>query len=94
MQLFYNPEILETTKEIMFDKVESAHIVRVLRKKESDILHITNGKGFLFDAKLSLQTIKNVWQASSKPNKNQNLGTTICILPLHLPKITTELNGF
>ena len=42
MQLFYNPEILETTKEIIFDKIESSHIVRVLRKKEGDILHITN----------------------------------------------------
>ena len=58
MQLFYNPEIQETTKEIMFDKVESAHIIRVLRKKESDILHITNGKGFLFDAKIVIANDK------------------------------------
>ena len=58
MQLFYNPEILETTKEIIFDKIESAHIVRVLRKKEGDILHITNGKGWLFDAKIVIANDK------------------------------------
>jgi 16S rRNA (uracil1498-N3)-methyltransferase len=48
MQLFYNSEITSKTSEITFDKIESKHIVRVLRKKEGDILHITNGKGFLF----------------------------------------------
>jgi 16S rRNA (uracil1498-N3)-methyltransferase len=58
MQLFYNPEILETTKEIIFDKVESAHIVRVLRKTAGDILHITNGNGLLFDAKISIANDK------------------------------------
>ena len=58
MQLFCNPEILETTKEIIFDKIESSHIVRVLRKKEGDILHITNGKGWLFDAKIVIANDK------------------------------------
>jgi|TARA_B110000902_G_C14219337_1_gene554474 16S rRNA (uracil1498-N3)-methyltransferase len=52
MQLFYNSDISSKTSSITFDKVESRHIVRVLRKKESDILQITNGKGFLFDAKI------------------------------------------
>ncbi|SEC89703.1 16S rRNA (uracil1498-N3)-methyltransferase [Tenacibaculum sp. MAR_2009_124] len=48
MQLFYNPEISEEVKELTFNKEESRHIVRVLRKKEGDVLHITNGRGFLF----------------------------------------------
>jgi 16S rRNA (uracil1498-N3)-methyltransferase len=58
MQLFYNSEISTETKQLTFDKIESRHIVRVLRKKESDILHITNGKGFLFDAKIIIANDK------------------------------------
>ncbi|MGY0426568.1 MAG: RNA methyltransferase PUA domain-containing protein, partial [Polaribacter sp.] len=42
MQLFYNSEIDKNTTQITFDKIESRHIVRVLRKKENDILKITN----------------------------------------------------
>lgn len=68
MQLFYNPEILETTKEIIFDKIESAHIVRVLRKKEGDILHITNGKGWLFDAKIVIANDKKCLASIIKTN--------------------------
>ena len=58
MQLFYNSEISTETKQLTFDKIESRHIVRVLRKKEGDILHITNGKGFLFDAKIIIASDK------------------------------------
>jgi len=84
MQLFYNPEIQETTKEIIFDKVESAHIVRVLRKKESDILHITNGKGFLFDAKIVIANDKkclaSIIKTEQKP-KPWNYYLHIAIAP-------------
>ncbi|TMM31984.1 16S rRNA (uracil(1498)-N(3))-methyltransferase [Polaribacter aestuariivivens] len=58
MQLFYNSEISTETKQITFDKIESKHIVRVLRKKENDVLKITNGKGFLFDAKIIIANDK------------------------------------
>lgn len=52
MQLFYNPDINTTLHEFSFDKEESKHIVKVLRKKESDILHVTNGLGFLFTTEI------------------------------------------
>ncbi len=52
MQLFYNPNIDIDTTEFTFNKEESRHIIRVLRKKEGDSLHLTNGKGFLFLAKI------------------------------------------
>jgi len=52
MQLFYNPNIDTSTTEFTFDKEESRHIIRVLRKKEGDNLHLTNGKGFLFSAEI------------------------------------------
>ena len=58
MQLFYNPEISIETEKIIFPKEESRHIVRVLRKKEGDILQITNGKGFLFSAEISIANDK------------------------------------
>tara|TARA_B100000809_G_scaffold200250_1_gene200476 strand:+ start:296 stop:961 length:666 start_codon:yes stop_codon:yes gene_type:complete len=41
-----------------FDKTESRHIVRVLRKSEGDTLHITNGEGFLFTAEISIASDK------------------------------------
>jgi 16S rRNA (uracil1498-N3)-methyltransferase len=58
MQLFYNSEISTATKQITFDKIESKHIVRVLRKSENDVLKITNGKGLLFDAKITFASDK------------------------------------
>lgn len=53
MQLFYDPTITTNNKEFRFDKTESKHIVRVLRKKEGDILHITNGNSILFSGRIS-----------------------------------------
>src|SRR5690606_18477999 len=52
MQLFYSSEINSETDFFSFDKEESKHIVRVLRKKENDIIHITKGKGFLFECEI------------------------------------------
>ena len=54
MQLFYNPAINETQTSFVFDKEESKHIIKVLRKKESDILHVTNGLGFLFTTEITI----------------------------------------
>ena len=54
MQLFYNPDIDETTESFSFDKEESRHIIKVLRKKDSDILHVTNGFGLLFETEITL----------------------------------------
>ncbi|MFD1095961.1 16S rRNA (uracil(1498)-N(3))-methyltransferase [Salegentibacter chungangensis] len=58
MQLFYNPEISETDTQILFPRDESKHIVKVLRKKEGDILNVTNGKGVLFKAEIIQADIK------------------------------------
>lgn len=54
MQLFYNPNITDLQKSFVFDKEESKHIIKVLRKKEGDILHVTNGLGFLFNTEIVL----------------------------------------
>lgn len=54
MQLFYNPTIDETTESFSFDKEESKHIIKVLRKKDTDILFVTNGLGLLFETEITL----------------------------------------
>ncbi len=58
MQLFYHPGIQENDQQVIFPGDESKHIVKVLRKKEGDILHVTNGNGFLFKTQLILITAK------------------------------------
>jgi len=59
MQLFYNPDITENTTEFSFNKEESKHIVKVLRKSVHQTLLITNGKGWLFTAQITIAAIKN-----------------------------------
>lgn len=54
MQLFYNSNIDENTETFSFDKDESKHIIKVLRKKDTDILHVTNGLGLLFETEITL----------------------------------------
>lgn len=58
MQLFFNSEINENTQQFTFDKTESRHIVRVLRKKEGDTVFITNGNGQLFTSEVLLANDK------------------------------------
>ncbi len=87
MQLFYNPNISENDTSFSFDKEESRHIVKVLRKKSGDNLYITNGKGWLFEAELALADIKhcsvNIKSKSIKPKRNYNL---------HLAVAPTKMN--
>lgn len=52
MQLFYNPLLKKDDQSVTFDKQESGHIIKVLRKAKGDILHITNGMGFLFEGEI------------------------------------------
>lgn len=52
MQLFYNSELSKAQNQIQFSKEESKHIARVLRKSVGDTLHITNGKGLLFNSEI------------------------------------------
>jgi 16S rRNA (uracil1498-N3)-methyltransferase len=52
MQLFYNPNIDNSAAQFTFSPEESKHIIKVLRKKEGDVLNITNGKGYWFEAKI------------------------------------------
>lgn len=84
MQLFFNPNITSETKQITFEKEESRHIIRVLRKKEGDILHITNGKGFLFYVEIAIASDKKclatVIKKEAKPN-NRDYYLHVAIAP-------------
>jgi 16S rRNA (uracil1498-N3)-methyltransferase len=58
MQLFYNSDIKQGNTSFFFDKEESKHIIKVLRKKEGDKVFITNGLGFLFESEIILASEK------------------------------------
>lgn len=84
MQLFYNKEITSTDTQFTFDKTESRHIVKVLRKKDGDILHITNGKNELFTVKVVLANDKRCLVEivkSEKKTKPWNYHLHIAIAP-------------
>lgn len=87
MQLFYNPTITRNTLQVTFDKTESRHIIRVLRKKEGDFVFITNGLGLLFTAKVTLANDKKclveVIKIENKPTE-RNYYLHIAIAPTKL----------
>jgi len=70
MQLFYNPRLDNSASQFTFSEEESKHIVKVLRKKEGDILHITNGKGYLFEAKIIASDSKKCKAEIIETDKN------------------------
>ena len=87
MQLFYNPNITEHTTTFSFNKEESKHIVKVLRKAIDDVLYITNGKGWLFHALITTADIKNcVALITSKTKKTERSYS------LHLAVAPTKMN--
>ncbi|WP_369995115.1 16S rRNA (uracil(1498)-N(3))-methyltransferase [Winogradskyella sp.] len=87
MQLFYNPNISDGDSTFSFDKDESRHIVKVLRKKVGDQLHITDGKGWLFEAELTSADQKhctvNITKQSLQTKRNHKL---------HLAVAPTKMN--
>ena len=87
MQLFYNPSISESTKEFAFDREESKHIIKVLRKKDGDILFVTNGLGFLFECSIVLAIETKCTVAIVRFNKSQQSNVN-----LHLAVAPTKMN--
>ena len=86
MQLFYNPTITKDSKEIKFDKEESRHIFKVLRKQEGSVLNLTNGKGFFFKVRLQ-SNLKNCMATVLEVKKQEPLPYS-----LHLVVAPTKLN--
>jgi len=71
MNLFYAPQLQADNKHYIFDKDESRHISRVLRKNIGDKLFLTNGKGYLFTAEITdnhpKKTRINIIEVEKKP---------------------------
>jgi 16S rRNA (uracil1498-N3)-methyltransferase len=88
MQLFYNAEITNETKQVTFDKTESKHIVRVLRKNEGDSIFITNGNGQLFTSEIEIASdIKCLVTIKTVENFNKHWSYY-----LHIAIAPTKLN--
>ncbi|RMA64231.1 16S rRNA (uracil(1498)-N(3))-methyltransferase [Ulvibacter antarcticus] len=87
MNLFYNPNISEGSKEIIFNKEESRHIGKVLRKNEGDVLHLTDGKGFFYEAILESANPKQCIARILNSEKQSQLPYS-----LHLAVAPTKLN--
>lgn len=83
MQLFYNPDINIDSSEFSFDKEESKHISKVLRKKEGDILFVTNGLGNLFHSEIILASEKKctVKITKTETQKPTEFYTHIAVAP-------------
>lgn len=74
MQLFYNPLLDQSVSQFVFPEDESKHIVKVLRKKENDVLYITDGKGHLFEAEIiDANPKKCKAQVRSKSKKHRRM---------------------
>jgi 16S rRNA (uracil1498-N3)-methyltransferase len=72
MQLFFQDHI--TSPTTFLTEEESKHLVRVLRKKQGDQIHLTDGKGSLYtcmvtnaDPKKASLTILSTQQAAEDP---------------------------
>lgn len=87
MQLFYNPDINPDNASFIFDKEESRHIVKVLRKKEGDNVYITNGKGYLLTAKIVFASEKKTEIAIIESQFSEPSGYY-----LHLAVAPTKMN--
>lgn len=59
MQLFYNSNIKSNTQNFSFSKEESLHLSKVLRKNPGDVIQITNGSGWLFEAEITSNQSKS-----------------------------------
>lgn len=83
MQLFYNSEIKSGDKTFTFDKEESKHIIKVLRKQEGYKIHITNGLGYLFICEIILGLEKKCEVKVNEEHffKPTNFRTHIAVAP-------------
>lgn len=87
MILTIQKNILSTDTSFLFDKEESRHLIKVLRKKENDIIYITDGIGHLFEAKITLANEKKCEVAIQKVDffaKNRPYSLHIAIAPTKL----------
>lgn len=86
MDLFYHPELILNSTYSLSEE-ESRHITKSKRYKEGDVLNLTDGKGTLAEAVLSLPSKRSasivVQKVERSPSREFNL--TVAISPLRSP---------
>lgn len=87
MILSISEHILPTDTSFTFDKEESRHLIKVLRKKEGDIVYVTDGKGHFFTTSILIANEKKCTvtvESVEFKNKNRNFYLHIAIAPTKL----------
>lgn len=85
LPFFYDPQVTTGTKSLQLDEAASRHIVQVLRMKETEKLHLTNGKGLLAVAEITGANKKNCTVAIISSEQQHGAGrrkTGIAISPI------------
>ena len=84
MQLQYFKDLNDQQKHLIFDPVESRHIIKVLRHNVGDTMYVTNGNGLLVQGKIITADPKYCELeivSSEQHNKPRNYFLQVCIAP-------------
>lgn len=84
MQLFYTNQISLDKNSCFLTEEDSYHCIKVLRKKEGEIIQITDGQGNLITGVIANQDSKKTFisiNSISLSNTNKNKKLTIAIAP-------------
>ena len=92
MQLYYSDNI--ENKKIILDEVESGHCIKVLRKKVGDYVFVTNGKGQLFEARISEIQKRNVTSVIEKTTFTPENPHKYCHIAIAPTKNTDRFEWF
>ena len=87
MELFYSENILSTDTGHLFDKEESHHLKKVLRKKPGDAISVTDGKGLEWKGIIEKTEARNISVKKIKTILHQNK-----LSPLHIAIAPTKSN--
>jgi 16S rRNA (uracil1498-N3)-methyltransferase len=79
VNLFYQPQIIQGIHYL--DEEESKHCVKVLRKREGDLIHLTDGHGTFYDATITKADPRRcafkIQQQTSQKEKNFSIHIAI-----------------
>jgi len=81
MKLFYNIDLNHNDKELTLFDSEHSHLAKVLRKKVDEVIYITNGRGYLFEAMILQVNLKDtklkILSSLKRPEMNYCLNIAI-----------------
>lgn len=81
---FYEPNLISGNTSFTLSEISSKHCIQVLRMQENARIDLTNGNGFLFEAKIQVphkkNTIVTILSEKQMPAPTQNLILGIALL--------------